>query len=173
VTTLSLVLQLAGIALALFGIAVGRAWLERAATAATEAKRGVARWVALRRDALARRWAQLVGRPRSVLIDVDPVVASVSVSGGTVTIGRGRPDRDAISERDWLALLDDQMEGVYQRLDSLHDLRSTDRRRAANQLAEQAKALRAEMLAATQQGWQLIVAGLLCSALGTTLGFWA
>jgi hypothetical protein len=157
--------------LSLLGVAVVRAWLERTADAATEAKRGVARWWALRRDQLRRWWARLRGRPVAVnLTATDLAFGSDSAS---VTVTRGRANRATITDRDWLALLDDQVESLLRRLDEETAARLADRQEWDERIAAYRDEMREEILKATRQGWELIVVGLICSLIGTVLSFWA
>ena len=95
--------------------------------------------------------------------------ASGSMSGN-LTIGRPAVDRATIPERAWLALLDDQMTSVYQRLELIEEGRSQDQADIVERLDAQGSELRAHTLAVTRQGWQYIVTGLACSAIGTALG---
>jgi hypothetical protein len=162
------VLQLLGIGLTVLGVAVVRSWLERAADKAAEGKRGLDRWWALRREQLRRWWAHRRRRP--VVVHVSAHDSARVTDSASVTLTRYRVDREAVSDRDWLAHLDDRVYGLVDQVDKLEKARMTDRAAWSRRLADQRDELRAQMFAATRQGWELIVSGLVCSAVGTALG---
>lgn len=152
------VVQLLGIALTLLGVAVVRASLERAADTAIAA---IARWAAQ----LRRR-----GRPVTIAGSGTPTLASLSASG---TGASGRVDHDAIPDRAWLAHLDDQVAGLWAHTRRADENRAADRKELEECLAADHERLRGEIVRATRQGWKLVVAGLICSAIGTLVGICA
>jgi len=166
------IVQLLGIALTLLGVAVVRASLERAADTAIAAKHGVARWAAQRREQLRRWWLRRRGRPVTIAGSGTATFASVSASG-TGEVVRGRVDRDAISDRAWLAHLDDQVAGLWAQTARAEENRAADRKELEECLAADHERLRGEIVRATRQGWELVIAGLICSAIGTFVGIWA
>jgi hypothetical protein len=168
--TVAGVLQVLGIALAAFGLDVVRTSLQRAADTAIAAKHGVARWAAQRREQLRRCWLRRRGRPVTIAGSGTPTFARVSASGTGV---RGRVDRDAISDRAWLAHLDDQVAGLWAQTTRAEENRAADRKELAQCLAADHERLRGEIVRATRQGWKLVVAGLIYSAIGTLVGIWA
>jgi hypothetical protein len=168
--TVAGVLQVLGIALAAFGLDVVRTSLQRAADTAIAAKHGVARWAAQRREQLRRWWLRRRGRPVTIAGSGTPTFARVSASGTGV---RGRVDRDAISDRAWLAHLDDQVAGLWAQTTRAEENRAADRKELAQCLAADHERLRGEIVRATRQGWKLVVAGLIYSAIGTLVGIWA
>jgi hypothetical protein len=170
--TVAGVLQVLGIALAAFGLDVVRTSLQRAADTAIAAKHGVARWAAQRREQLRRWWLRRRGRPVTIAGSGTPTFARVSASG-TVEVVRGRVDRDAISDRAWLAHLDDQVAGLWAQTTRAEENRAADRKELAQCLAADHERLRGEIVRATRQGWKLVVAGLIYSAIGTLVGIWA
>jgi hypothetical protein len=170
--TVAGVLQVLGIALAAFGLDVVRTSLQRAADTAIAAKHGVARWAAQRREQLRRWWLRRRGRPVTIAGSGTPTFARVSASG-TVEVVRGRVDRDAISDRAWLAHLDDQVSGLWAQTTRAEENRAADRKELAQCLAADHERLRGEIVRATRQGWKLVVAGLIYSAIGTLVGIWA
>jgi hypothetical protein len=155
------VVQLLGIALTLLGVAVVRASLERAADTAIAA---IARWAAQGREQLRRR-----GRPVTIAGSGTPTLASLSASG-TGEVASGRVDRDAIPDRAWLAHLDDQVAGLWAHTRRAEENRAADRKELEECLAADHERLRGEIVRATHQGWELIVAGLAWSAVGTAVG---
>jgi hypothetical protein len=163
-------LQLVGIALTALGVAVVRSWLQLAADRAVDAKHGVARWAAQRREQLRRWWLRRRGRPVTIAGSGTPTFARVSASGTGV---RGRVDRDAISDRAWLAHLDDQVAGLWAQTTRAEENRAADRKELEECLAADHERLRGEIVRATRQGWKLVVAGLIYSAIGTLVGIWA
>ena len=163
-------LQLAGLLLAMLGVAVVRAGLEWAADAAIEAKRGVARWWALRRERAGILWSRIRRRP--VVVNRTLTDSGSATDAASVTVTRHRADRATISDRDWLALLDDRVESLCQQLDRNVAQQLAEQREWYRRLEGQREELRGEMLAATRQGWQLIVSGIVFSAVGTFLQLW-
>ena len=93
--------------------------------------------------------------------------------GITATGVRGRVDRETISNREWLAHLDDQVAGLFAHLTRVEERRAADRVELEQQLDAQRTGLRAEIKRETRHGWQLIVAGLAWSAAGTVVGIFA
>jgi hypothetical protein len=166
----STALQLFGLALSLFGVAVVRAWLERATDAAIEAKRGAARWWALRRTQLQHWWARRRGRP--VTVNLTAAEMGLGTDSLSIVVTRAQVDRATISDRDWLAQLDDHIESLFKRLDDSAAARRADREGWDRQLEAQRNEMRDEILKATRQGWQLIVTGIGFTAVGTVLQFW-
>jgi hypothetical protein len=157
-------LQLVGIALTALGVAVVRSWLQLAADRAVDAKHGVARWAAQCREQLRRR-----GRPVTIAGSGTATLASLSATG-TGEVASGRVDRDAIFDRAWLAHLDDQVAGLWAHTRRAEENRAADRKELEECLAADHERLRGEIVRATHQGWELIVAGLAWSAVGTAVG---
>ncbi|MGH2946102.1 MAG: hypothetical protein ACRDPC_07580 [Solirubrobacteraceae bacterium] len=166
------IVQLLGLWFAALGVAVVRAWLEAAADATIEVKRGLDRWWALRREQVRTWWIRKRGKTIPAVIRAAPATASGS-AGGTVTVGHPAVDRETISDRDWLGFVNDQVDVLRDRLNRAEKDRSLERREWDQRLAAQREQLRVEMLKATRQGWELIVAGLGCSALGALVGMTA
>lgn len=165
------VLQVLGIALAAFGVDVVRTSLQRAADSVIAAKHGIARWGAMRREQLHHWWLRLRGRPVTIhRSGSGTATASGSVSSKGV---RGRLDRDAMSDREWLADLENQVADLWAHMTRAEDNRAADRAELDERLAADLERLRDEIVSATRQGWELVVAGLICSAIGTTVGIWA
>lgn len=100
---------------------------------------------------------------------------TVTVTDAAVAteVQRSRVDREDVSERDWLAHLDDRLYWLLDTLDA--ERRQDEEARAAlrRQIAEQGDTLRGEIEETTRQGWQLIVAGLVLQALGAVLALFA
>jgi hypothetical protein len=163
-------LQLLGIGLTVLGVAVVRSWLERAADKAVEAKYGLDRWWALRRTQVKDWWARRRGRPVAHSVNLSAHLSASGSLSATVTAQRRRVDRETVSDREWLAFLDDRVESVFEFMDQAERNRSTERDEVNRQLAAHRDEIRAEMLRETRQGWELIVAGLVCSAVGTAVG---
>jgi hypothetical protein len=160
-------LQLLGVALTLFGLAVVHSWLERATAAASEAKRGIARWWAIRKEAANHWWRRLLGKPIFVQrFASDQITLSDSA---TATVRRARVDRATVSDRDWLTFLDERVESIFVLLDQASRARAEEVDQWNRRLTEHRDELREEILLATRQGWQLIVCGLLSSAIGIVL----
>jgi hypothetical protein len=161
--------QLLGTALALLGVAVVRASFELAADKAVEAKLGLDRWWGLRRERLRNWWAHRRGRP-AVTHRVAFDAATVSEATLVTTVQRYRVDRQTVSDRDWLVHLDDRLYSLHDVVDRAEESRIADRDEVLGRLGAQREELRAEIQRETRQGWQLIVAGLACSAVGTAVG---
>lgn len=163
-------LQLLGIALTAAGVVVVRSWLQRAADTATAAKHGLKRWSAIRRAELRRWWDGRRGRPHQT-IEGSGIPSAEAWGASTVTVAqRPRVDRDTISERAWLAHLDDRVESIFQFMDQAEQDRRAERGAVQQLLGAQRNELRVEIQRETRQGWELIVAGLAWSAIGTAVG---
>lgn len=164
-------LQLLGIALTALGVAIVRSWLQIAADRATDAKHGLERWAALRGDELRRRWARLrKRRPVVSTVSLNLEATQTTDAALELTIDRPGVDRDTVSERDWLAFLDNRVNSLFELMDQAEHSRAADRDDVSRRLAAQRNELRAEIQRETRQGWQLIVAGLAWSAVGTAIG---
>jgi len=163
-------LQLFGLVLSLFGIAVVRAFLERATDAAIEARRGVARLWTLRHAQFWNWWARLRGRP--INLNLHSAEMAISSDSLSIIVQRPRADRATISDRDWLAQLDDKVEDLFQRLDADAAADRAERLAWDQRLQAQRDEMRDEILKATRQGWELIVTGIGFTAVGTVLQFW-
>lgn len=103
-------LQLLGIGLTALGVAVVRSWLQLAADKAVDAQHGLQRWSALRRDQLRRHWSRL--RRRKAVVSVHSInleAAQTTDAALELTVDRPGVDRDTVSERDWLAFLDNRV----------------------------------------------------------------
>lgn len=155
-------LQVLGIVLAALGVDVVRSSLEHAANKTVEAKAGLDRW-SLRRQQLQRSQAGRHKTPMTVTIgtavDVDTAASITPVKT------RGRVERERISDRDWLTFLDNRVDEIFAVLDQAEQRRSAERSEWNRRLGAQ----RDDLLATTRRGWQLIVGGLACSAVGTAL----
>ncbi|MGH2839724.1 MAG: hypothetical protein ACRDKY_02730 [Solirubrobacteraceae bacterium] len=158
-------LQILGIVLALLGVASVQSWL---AKTAIEARHGLDLLWARCRRSLVDRWARLRGRPVVHLRGAS--LAATSDIAATLTVERPRVDRAAVSDGEWLALLDDRVESLFGRIDQADRARGQDREDAGRRLEDQRNELRAEIRRETRQGWQLIVAGLAWSLIGTFVG---
>lgn len=167
------VLQVLGIVVAAFGLDVVRASLQRAADTATAAKNGVARWVAVRREQLTRWWLRV--RHHQVVSGTSIQTLGTIESAGRITVARGSGpvDRETISDREWLAYLDDHVTDLRTRMSRAEQSRSTDSAELEQRLADDHDKLRGDIVRATRQGWELIIAGLVLSAAGTFVGIWA
>jgi len=91
----------------------------------------------------------------------------------TVEIQRHRVDRNTISDRDWLAHLDDRLDSVFDLLDAAEKRRSEERQEFARRLSVQRDELRAEIVRETRNGWQLVAWGLFYTFIGAVLGAFA
>lgn len=109
------------------------------------------------------------GRPAVVHLQGLDAAAS-SEAAAVLTVHRRRVDRDTISDRQWLAFLDDRVEAIFELMDQAERNRGHERDDINRRIASQREELRAEIQRETRQGWELIVAGLLWSALGTAIG---
>jgi hypothetical protein len=171
--TVAAALQSLGVVLSLFGVGVVRGWIARMYRATVDAlaatKRRLQRSWARRREQLRRWWARKRGKTIPAIIKAGTVSGSGGMAG-TVTTGHARVNRDAVTELEWLAWLDDRVELIFQRLDQGDEARNAVHEDLIRRLDRQRHELRAEMDHATQQGWELIVTGLAYSAIGTILG---
>jgi hypothetical protein len=165
------VLQLLGLSLTLLGVAVVRSWLKQAAGLANDVKQDLPRRWAQRRGQLRHWWARRRGH--GVVLAATATSTATSSVIVSVTVTRTWPDRTTITERDWLAVLDDRVQALYEHLDQANERHAADSKEWDRRLQAQRDTLRAELVAATQDGWELIVLGVALSAVGTVLGIWA
>jgi len=165
-------LQLVGIVLSLVGVGVIRGWLfelaSRTALQAARARRALSDQWALRREQLRLRWARLRGR--AVPANLSGSAHGSSSVSANLTVARARINRDAASNREWLAWLDNRVEMIFVRLDQEEKARDAMHVDLVQRLASQREVIRAEIEDATHRGWELVVSGLACSAAGTVLG---
>jgi hypothetical protein len=169
-------LQALGVLLSLLGVGVVRGWIARTHRAAVNALVATKGWIQrswARRRGQLRHWsARKRGKTTPAIIKAGTVSGSGGMAG-TVTTGHARVNRDAVTDREWLAWLDDRIELIFQRLDQGDKVRETVHEDLIRRLGRHRDELRAEIDHATQQGWELIVSGLAYSAIGTVLGAWA
>jgi hypothetical protein len=161
--------QLAGILLALAGVAVVRYWLDAAMTATVEAGRGFGRWLGLRLERLLNR----LGKRHSVTAQVELSATVRQVGSLNAEVIHQRVDRKTIGTREWLAFLDDRLEAVRVFADQISARQGEDRERVAEKLEAQQAEIRREILQTARDGWQLIPAGLMLSLIGIVLGGFA
>jgi hypothetical protein len=165
------VLQLLGLGLTLLGLAVVRSWLKRTADTANDVKQGLAlRW-GRRREHLRGWWDRRRGRAVIHAVSVHDTGKVSDVLTGTAT--RPWPDRTTISDRDWLAQLDDRVRGLYENRDQDNERRNAGSEELDRRLQAQRDEFRSQLEAATRDGWELIVLGVALSAAGTLLGIWS
>jgi hypothetical protein len=161
--------QLLGIVIAALGVPTVGARLERLVNGLIAAKQRLDRWWASQRRRLINAWARLRGR-RSVVVHVAGASAGASGGGATISVGHPGVDRSTVSDRDWLAFLNDQVDALRSRIHDAEATRDEDRREFDQRLTGQASQLRAEMVSLTQRGWQLVLTGLSMSAIGIVIG---
>ena len=145
-----------------------RSWLQIAADTAIDAKRGLERWWAIRRQQLRMWWIRRRGRTTPAYIS--GTASATSSAHATLTVQRQRVDRETVSDREWLASLDDRVEAIFELMDHGERNRTAEHEDVNRRLAVQRAELRAEIGRQTRQGWELILAGLAWLALGTGLG---
>lgn len=159
--------QILGIFVTALGVAVVPGWLAQAEAWLTAQQAAVsAKRAAL--GAAVRGWrARRRGVPH--VVNLTGSAHARGTASATVTVERGRVDRDSIDTRAWLAHLDDRLYWLVERVDKA-DAREQEARAAfEKRLGEQDAALRAHTIIVATRGWQFIVAGLGCSLIGTAL----
>ena len=169
----SAVLQLLGLGLALAGVAAVRSWLSWTAQAADEVKQDLTwRW-ARRRAQFRARWARCRGQ--GVVYSKSGAGTARASGAGAVSVAvtRKGPDLATISDREWLVLLDDQVEALYGHANQVNVRHAAYRKEWDRLLAAERDEFRRELLDATQGGWKLVVWGAALTAAGTVLGIWA
>ena len=159
--TLAALLQLLGIALTALAVAEFRSRLELITTkvihSATETTNEMRRRVASRRERVELWWLARRGRTRPAYIKQALGGVRVSASGIITTTGHPSTDRASISDRDWLAFLNDQVDALRD------DLRAAEKRHSeelTERLAAQRDQLRTEIRDAARDGSGLVLAGL-------------
>lgn len=145
---------------------------DAAAAVYARTRSGVVGWSARRRVQFAVLWARITRKSRSVTIQA--ASAHLRFGAGmpslTAQVHRHRVDRDTISDRDWLAHLDDRLESVFELMDAAEKRRSQDRDEFASRLGVQRDELRTEIIRETRNGWQLVAWGLFYAFVGVVLG---
>jgi hypothetical protein len=113
-------LQVLGVGLTLLGVGVVRGWIARThratINALAAAKGRMRRSWARRREQLRRWWARKRGKTIPSIVKA----GSSSMSGGgngTLTVEHARINRDVVTDREWLAWLDDRVDLILRRLD--------------------------------------------------------
>lgn len=159
--------QLLGVTVAALGVPVVPPFLARIEQALSRAIAAVRRWARDQRRAIQAWWARLRGRPH--FIDLAGAAGATAGGHAHVTVTRGKVDRDTISDRDWLAFLNDEVDAIWERLRLLDESRQADWAEFERRLASQSEDLRAHTLTVTREGWQYVVAGVICSWYGTLL----
>jgi hypothetical protein len=149
-------LQLLGILMTALGVAVVWSQVELAADKAIDAKHGLGRWYASSRHK-ARGWlARRRGRPSPTMRVGTTWQSSYAIHDDLV---RRPPPETLEDERARLEFLDAELDDVYARINAIQ-----------RDIGGQGEQLRVEIRRETRQGWQLIVAGLWWSAVGTAIG---
>jgi hypothetical protein len=92
-----------------------------------------------------------------------------ATASGTVTTGHEKVRRETISERDWLAFLNDEIDALWDSVRQVREDRAADWAEFDRRLATQGDDLRAHTIAVTREGWVFIVGGVACSWFGTLL----
>ena len=170
--------QAVGVLLTALGLAAIGDRIRRArdttAAAIAKTRSGLGTWSAQRREQLALAWARLTRRPRSVTIRAASAQARVGGSATlSVEVKHHRVDRDTISDRDWLAYLDDRLESVFVLMDAAAKRNYDDREDFDRRLGIQRDELRDEIIRETRNGWQLVAWGLGYTFIGVVLGAFA
>lgn len=159
--------QLFGLLFAALAIPVlspGLAWME---ARISDGKAALKRWIRKRKEQIKRLWARIVRNERTAALS-GTASARVSMSG-TLSIKSPSVDRETISERDWLAFLNDQLDAIREQVRELQSGRLDDR----NEVNQKLEALRVELqehtLAVTQDGWAYVATGAWLTGLGIFL----
>jgi hypothetical protein len=164
-----------GVGFTLLGLAaIGdrvRRLIETNRVAFAKTRWGASVWLARRREQLTIAWARARHKPRRAIIHAASASARSSASATLTTgIHRNRVDRDTISDRDWLAHLDDRLASVFELLDAAEKGRHEERQEIYRRIGVQRDELRAEIRRETRNGWQLVAWGLGYSLIGVALG---
>jgi hypothetical protein len=163
--------QLLGVTIAALGVPVIPPFLGRVESAIEHGVAVARRWLAHRRAALQAWWDRL--RRRTRVVAASGGVTTGGAVSGSVTTERGKVDRETISERDWLAFLNDEIDALWVSLRQLRKDRAADWEEFERRLATEGEDLRAHTIAVTRRGWQFILAGVACSWFGTLLALLA
>ena len=96
--------------------------------------------------------------------------ASLTTDHATASVTRRQVDPDTVPIREWLTLLDQRVTSLLKLDEQSRHEREQDRRDWDVRLAAARDEIRAEIQAASQQGWGFIAWGLGFSLVGTVLG---
>ncbi len=177
--------QFAGTVLALLGVGVITDHVQRAAARVEVMTVAIMRHAAAARRRvraeLRRRWAMLVRRISRLRGRATPAYMSATSAATSDTAGslgvtknyRPRPDPVSTSEREWLARLDADVVGLIESVDRINVARGRESEEVQQRLHAQAIERRAEITNAVRSGWQLVVAGLVLTGVGSLLSGWA
>ncbi|MEW9267834.1 hypothetical protein AB1207_24100 [Kineococcus endophyticus] len=168
---LALVLQILGLLTGAWGVHEVRHSLTGATTTSLAWIRAHARRA--RRSAhrrLGEAWARLRGRPNVRTAQVQLSATATLSSTVTATVGPRPIDPGAVSDREWLALLTEQFQGVYGHLNQLREQQTADRDLAARQVRDAVTGMEASQRADAHRGLAWIYASLVLTFAGTVLG---
>jgi hypothetical protein len=144
---------------------------ETAVVRVAKTRSGIGAWSARRRHQLAVVWALLTHKPRPAIIHAVTATARASASANlSVEVTHHRVDRNTISDRDWLAYLDDRLDSAFELMDKAEKRRYEERQEIFRQIGVQRDELRAEIRRETRNGWQLVAWGLGYTFIGVVLG---
>jgi len=170
----AVVLQVVGLVLGAWGVHEVRQSLT-GATSRTKAwmkarVQQARRWLC---QSLADAWNRLRRRPITRTVSAN-LTATAHLSGtATITVGPRPIDPDAVTDREWLALLTEQFQGVYGHINTLRDQQAVDREVAAQQVQSAVSGLDASQRADAHRGLSWVYAGLIFTLIGTVLGGFA
>jgi hypothetical protein len=152
--TLSIALQLLGIALTTFGVGVVHTALQRVIAVALGATDTARHQLTLWRHALCVWWARRRGLPPPTIRVRASWLSRYDIHDD---LFRARPATEHGDHAALLAAVDADLDKVFARI---------------NKIKDSIAALRDEIQRETRRGWQLILAGLAWSAVGTLVGIW-
>lgn len=160
-------LQFLGLCVAALGVPVVPPGLARAERSAAAAARKIRAWVKAKVAQARRRWNRMRGSTNVVAMSGR---ATATGSGSvTATVIRGKVDRSTVGNREWLAFLNNEVDSLWATLRQLQESSGAEREHLDARLVEQRRELQAHTLAVTRGGWQYILAGAACTALGIGL----
>lgn len=157
--TLAGLLQVLGLGLAAVGVGVVHAGLQRVVAVALGVKDAARHQLTLRRHALRGWWARRHGLPPPTIRVGASWALSYDIHDDLV---RDRPGTGPRDHAALLAAVDADLDKAFARINKIKD-----------SIASTRNELRDEIQRETGRGWQLILGGLACSAVGTLVGIWA
>ncbi|WP_432498172.1 hypothetical protein [Kineococcus auxinigenes] len=122
------------------------------------------------RRSIEDTWARLRRRPVVRTANVQLSGTATLTSSFSIKVGPRPIDPDTVTDREWLALLTEQLDGVYGHLNALRDQQGVDRQDAERRLRQSITGLDESQRADAHRGLAWIYVSLVLTFAGTVLG---
>src|SRR4051794_191287 len=160
-------LQLGGLMIASLGVPILPGWLRRPEAALERGAAQMRDWTRARVEATRRWWSRRRGRAQHHSITV---ADSVAVADGvSAVVGCNRVDRSTVTDRERLEHLDDRVYSPIPWIERIDHEQAADRPAWEQRIAAASDDLRRPTLLVPRRGWQFIIGGAACTALGIVI----